>query len=104
MRVVYVSPSGNYEVYDDVAQPTPPKGYYTVEEWEAAHPAPEPPEPTPEEKLAALDAEYEREKAALCLQYSDAQIHGDTDSLAVITEDMTNLDNWYDEEYQKIVG
>ena len=60
--------------------------------------------PTKEEKLAALDEEYTREKATLCEQYTDAQIHGDIDTAEEIVNEMTSLDNWYDEEYQKITN
>lgn len=38
MMAKYYSPDGNIEVWD-----TKPDGYYTVEEWAALHPAPEPP-------------------------------------------------------------
>ena len=40
----YISPNGNPEVWE-----TKPKGYFTPEEWQTAHPAPEPTPPTPEE-------------------------------------------------------
>lgn len=93
----YYSPTGNIEVWD-----TKPDGYYTVEEWEEMHPY-IPPVPTKEEKLAELDAEYTREKATLCEQYTDAQIHGDTDTAEAIVDEMTALDEWYDEEYEKII-
>jgi hypothetical protein len=60
----YFSPTGNPEVWE-----FPPAGYLTPEEWEAAHPAPEPPPPTEEElkevlrqrilmELADLDRTY----------------------------------------------
>lgn len=55
-------------------------------------------------KLAALDAEYTREKATLCEQYTDAQIHGDTDTAEAIVSEMDDLDAWYDEEYEKIIN
>ena len=42
----YYSPSGNLEVWDKK-----PKGYFTLEEWAATHPAPEPEPPTLEEAL-----------------------------------------------------
>ena len=47
----YYSPGGNPEVWAER-----PAGYFTVEEWQAAHPAPEPEPylPTPEERLAAF--------------------------------------------------
>lgn len=54
-------------------------------------------------KIAALDADYTRQKSALCEQYTDSQIHGDTDTAAAIVDEMTSLDTWYDEEYQKIL-
>jgi hypothetical protein len=67
-------------------------------------PEPEPPKPpTPEEQIAALDADYTRQKNELCNQYTDAQIHGDTETAAAIVDEMNDLDAWYDEEYSKIV-
>ena len=59
--------------------------------------------PSKDEKLAVLDEEYTREKATLCEQYTDAQIHGDTDTAKAIVDEMTALDKWYDEEYEKII-
>ena len=48
----YYSPTGNPEVWE-----SKPDGYYTVEEWQAAHP-PEPgPESTPEEREAAFNSQ-----------------------------------------------
>ena len=93
----YYSPDGNIEVWDKK-----PDGYYTVEEWEAMHPAPPAPEPTTDEKIAALDADYNRQKQDLINEYTDAQIHGDTDTIALVQKEMTALDEWYDEEYRKI--
>ena len=55
-------------------------------------------------QIAALDAEYTREKATLCEQYTDAQIHGDTDTAEAIVAEMDDLDAWYDEEYEKILN
>ena len=43
----YYSPSGNLEVWEEGKQPA---GYVTIEEWQAAHPAPEPEPPTPEQQ------------------------------------------------------
>jgi hypothetical protein len=48
----YYSPSGNPEVWE-----TPPAGYVTPEVWTAAHPAPAPEPPTPEELAAQRRAE-----------------------------------------------
>ena len=47
----YFSPDGNPEVWAEK-----PTGYFSVEEWQAAHPAPAPEPPTPEEQLAAFTA------------------------------------------------
>jgi hypothetical protein len=93
----YYSPDGNLEVWD-----TKPEGYFTEEEWAELHPAPEPPEPTTDEKIAALDADYNQQKQDLINEYTDAQIHGDTDTIALVQQEMTELDEWYDEEYRKI--
>lgn len=94
----YYSPDGNLEVWDEK-----PEGHYTVEEWQELHP-PTPHVPTKEEQIEALTAEYTKEKAVLCQQYTDAQIHGDIDTAEEIVNEMTFLDNWYDEEYQKITN
>ena len=50
---IFVSPQGNPEIWE-----SKPKGYFTPEEWLAAHPAPEPEPyiPTPEEQQAAFTA------------------------------------------------
>ena len=93
----YYSPDGNLEVWD-----TKPNGYFTEEEWVELHPAPPPPEPTAEEKLAMLDADYNQQKQELINEYSDAQIHGDEDTIELVQQEMTELDEWYDEEYRKI--
>lgn len=95
----YYSPEGNISVWEEGTQPA---DYVTEEEWEKLHPTPPPPEPTKEEKLAALDAQYTYEKNTLIEQYTDAQIHSDTEGAAGIVEEMTALDEWYDTEYQKI--
>ena len=65
---------------------------------------PEPHEPTKEEKIAELDANYASQKSVLCEQYTDAQIHGDTETAAAIVDEMSDLDAWYDTEYQKIIN
>lgn len=93
----YYSPSGNPEVWD-----AKPDGYYTEDEWAKLHP-PAPYVPTKEEQIAALDAEYTAEKATLIEQYTDAQIHGDSETASAVQADMTALETWYDEEYRKIV-
>lgn len=64
--------------------------------------APPAPKPTTEEKIAAFDADYNQQKQALINEYTDAQIHGDTDIIVLVQQEMTALDEWYDEEYRKI--
>ena len=95
----YYSPKGNIEVWEEK-----PQGYFTVEEWQEMHPAPLPPEPTKEEKLAQLDSDYLSQKRELSEQFSDDMLHGDTDAMDADREAMTELDTWYDEEYAKIEG
>jgi len=93
----YYSPTGNIEVWD-----SKPDGYYTEEEWAELHP-PVPYVPTKEEKLAALDADYMAQKSELVEQYTDAQMHNDSDMMAELVNEMNALDAWYDEEYTKII-
>ena len=95
----YYSPQGNIEVWE-----TKPDGYYTVEEWQELHPAPLPPEPSKEEKLAQLDADYQSQKQELINQYTDDMLHGDSESMESDKQAMVDLDTWYDEEYTKIEG
>ena len=95
----YYSPTGNLEVWDEK-----PDGYYTEEEWQEAHPAPPPPEPTVEEKLAMLDADYNQQKADLLTAYQTAMLYGDTNTMDSLKADLVALDEQYDEDYEKIVG
>jgi hypothetical protein len=60
------------------------------------------PEPTKEEKLAKLDSDYTAQKQELANEYTDALIHADTDAQELVQQEMTELDEWYDEEYRKI--
>ena len=92
----YYSPDGNIEVWD-----TKPEGYYTVEEWQKLHP-PVIPEPTTDEKLDALDAQYESDKERLRKAYQDALMYGDEDRMASIKADLTALDEQYDADYEEI--
>ena len=62
------------------------------------------PEPTKEEKLAQLDADYATQKQELISQYTDDMLHGDTETMESDRQAMTELDTWYDEEYAKIEG
>lgn len=93
----YYSPSGNLEVWDKK-----PDGYYTEEEWAELHPAPEPPEPTTEEKLAELDAQYQHDKDQLMQAYLNAMLYGDTEQVEALKADLTALDTKYDEDYAEI--
>jgi hypothetical protein len=60
------------------------------------------PEPSKEEKLAKLDSDYTAQKQELANEYTDALIHADTDTQELVQQEMTELDEWYDEEYRKI--
>jgi hypothetical protein len=62
------------------------------------------PEPTVEEKIAALDAQYNADKADLLTAYQTAQLYGDTDTMESLKVDLSALDDQYDEDYEKIVG
>ena len=62
------------------------------------------PEPTTEEKLAALDADYNQQKQDLLTAYQTAQVYGDTDLMESLKADLNALDEQYDEDYEKIVG
>lgn len=55
-------------------------------------------------KLAALDAEYETNKAELLKYYTDALLNGDTEQQASIKEDMDALTAQYDADYAEIEG
>ena len=92
----YYSPDGNLEVWDDK-----PIGYYTVEEWQEMHPY-IPPTPTKEEQLANLTADYMHEKSNLCEAFTTATMQGDTETAQSVAQDMSDLDEWFDEEYRKI--
>jgi hypothetical protein len=93
----YYSPDGNIEVWEEK-----PNGYYTVEEWQELHPAPAPPEPTTEEKLEALDSQYNSDKAILMSQYTEADIDGDEDLKASVKAELVALREQYDKDYEDI--
>lgn len=52
--------------------------------------------------IAELNAEFGREKANLCEAYTAASMSGDTETAESIAADMSDLNDWYDEEYAKI--
>lgn len=63
-----------------------------------------PTEPPTDEKIAALDAQYNANKADLLTAYQTAQVYGDTDLMESLKADLNALDEQYDEDYEKIVG
>lgn len=95
----YYSPDGNLEVWAEK-----PNGYYTVEEWQELHPTPAPPEPTTEEKIEALDRQYNSDKAILMSQYTEADILEDFELKASIKVELATLQAEYDRAYEDIVG
>lgn len=95
----YYSPEGNLEVWEEK-----PEGYYTVEEWQELHPAPAPPEPTTEEKIEALDRQYNSDKAILMSQYTEADIDGDEELKTSVKAELVALREQYDKDYAEIIG
>lgn len=61
-------------------------------------------EPTTDEKIAALDAQYNADKTDLLTAYQTAQIYGDTETMEKLKADLQALDEQYDEDYERIVG
>lgn len=92
----YYSPQGNFEVWD-----TKPDGYYTFEEWKQLHPDPE---PTKEEKLAALDSQYDSDKDTLAKYYLDAVLSGNTDLQEELKAELTALNAEYKAARKEIEG
>jgi hypothetical protein len=62
------------------------------------------PAPSKEEMLMELDAQYDNDKADLLTAYQTAMLYGDTDTMESLKDDLTALDEQYDEEYERIVG
>jgi hypothetical protein len=62
------------------------------------------PEPTTDEKIAELDAQYNADKADVLTAYQTAMLYGDTDTMESLKADLVALDEQYDEDYEKIVG
>lgn len=92
----YYGPNGNPEVWDDK-----PEGYYTPEEWAELHPY-IPPTPTKEEKLAALDAQYDADKAEIMTYYTEALFANDEETQAELKAEMAEIDATYAEERKAI--
>ncbi len=94
----YYSPKGNYEVWGEK-----PSGYYTDEEWAELHP-PTPYVPTTEEKLAALDSQYDSDKAEIMKYYNEALFAGDTDMQADLKSEMAEIDAKYIADRAELEG
>jgi hypothetical protein len=56
-----------------------------------------------EQALAALDAQYDSDKATLVQEYTDALLHNDEETANAIKEEMLALDEQYDIAYEKIM-
>ena len=61
------------------------------------------PEPTTDEKIAALDAQYQHDKDQLMQAYLNAMLYGDTEQVEALKADLTALDTKYDEDYEAII-
>lgn len=60
--------------------------------------------PSTDEKIAALDTQYNADKADLLTAYQTALVYGDTDRMEQIKADLVALDDKYDADYEAIVG
>jgi hypothetical protein len=96
MAQTYYSPDGNPEVWDKK-----PEGYLTPEEWAEQHPY-VPPVPTRDEKLAALDAQYDADKAEIMQYYTEAMFAGNTETQAELKAEMAEIDATYVEDRKAI--
>lgn len=62
------------------------------------------PELTIDEKLANLDSQYNSEVTRLGNEYTSATLRNDSDTQQELTQEMLELDEWYDTEYNNIIG
>lgn len=62
------------------------------------------PEPTTDEKIAALDAQYNADKAVLSEQYTMAMLTDDTELAEELKAELVALNEDYDKAYEGIVG
>jgi hypothetical protein len=92
--MMYYSPQGNIEIWEGK-----PEGYFTPEEWESVHPAPEPDPPTTAElaaqrkmeilsRLAATDAASIRPLRAIA---QGEAVQADHDKLAALDAEAADL-------------
>ena len=56
------------------------------------------------EKLAELDSNYNAQKASISEQYTSAMMVDDTELASELKAELLSLNEWYDEEYEKITG
>ena len=61
------------------------------------------PEPTADEKIAVLDAQYQHDKDQLMQAYLNAMLYGDTEQMKTLKADLDALDAKYDEDYEAII-
>ena len=62
------------------------------------------PELTIDEQLAELDSNYNTQKASISEQYTSAMMVDDTELASELKAELLSLNEWYDEEYEKITG
>ena len=62
------------------------------------------PEPSIDEQLAELDSNYNTQKASISEQYTSAMMVDDTELASELKAELIALNEWYDEEYEKITG
>jgi hypothetical protein len=60
--------------------------------------------PTTEEKKQDIINQYESDKDALIKYYADASLHGDTDLMAELKEEMAELDEQFTQDMEKLEG
>lgn len=92
----YYNPNGNPEVWDEK-----PEVYFTPEEWAELHPY-IPPVPTKEEKLAALDAQYDADKAEIVKYFNEAALANDAELQEELRAEMAEIDAQYVEDRKAI--
>lgn len=93
----FYSPNGNFEVWAEK-----PDGYYTEEEWTKLHPPAPAPEPTKEEQIAMLDAQYEADKAEIMSYFAQAVFAGDEEEQAELRAEMAEIDAQYEADRKAI--
>lgn len=91
----------DWKLYCDMNGGINGTGY--IRDAETGHPVDAPAKvPTKDEKLAALDAQYDADKAELVKYYGEAGLMGDTDLQAELRDEMTQLDEEYAEARKKL--